>query len=261
MIQMIPGWDEGELVEEVLRAPRRFIVGLPDTEVIDRPGWHQVITPSITMGALNDVSLAVLPPDEVEPAIDRVLADYRARGAVVRWFVGPDWGPADFGERLERRGLARSEVWAMARAIASAPVEVPVEVEHVAGEGEGLEAFSDVMARGWSADRTVLHALHRAQVTHPSGRVRLYLARADGVPAGAGGYIVASERTAYLVGAVVLPEFRGRGLYRALVDARIEDARRRGLTLAVSHANAQTSAPILERQGFVTVARIACLRT
>lgn len=254
---MIRGWDEVELVDEVLRAPRRFTVGLPDTEVIDRPGWHQVRTPSITMGALNDVSLAVLPPHEVEPAIDRVLDDYRERGAVVRWYVGPDWRPLDFGERLARRGLARSEVWGMARAIAGAPIEVPDAVEHVAGEGEGLEALSDVMARGWSADRTIIHRLHRAQLAHPAGRVRFYLARVDGVPAGAGGYIVASERTAYLVGAVVLPEFRGRGLYRALVDARIEDARRRGLTLAVSHASATTSGPILARMGFATIARIA----
>jgi GNAT superfamily N-acetyltransferase len=60
-----------------------------------------------------------------------------------------------------------------------------------------------------------------------------------------------------LLGGVVLPRFRGRGLYRALVRARLSDARTHGIALATSHAREATSAPILERLGFATICRFA----
>lgn len=251
---IIPGWTRSELIAEVLTAPSRFLVGLPDTEVHDRPGWRQLVTPSLTRGGLNDVSLAVLAPDEVEAAIDGVLATYAGIG--FRWTVGPDSAPPELGARLAARGLVASEVRVMARAIGPADPTDPA-VEPVTREGAALDDFTAVMAQGWGADAAVIHRLHQAMIVHPSGRHRLFLARADGRPAGAAAYLAASERSAYLMGAVVLPGYRGRGLYRALVAARLGDAHGRGLTLATSQANATTSAPILARMGFVEVLRMA----
>lgn len=69
-----------------------------------------------------------------------------------------------------------------------------------------------------------------------------------GVPAGAGGYALVGD-VARLWGTAVVPEFRGRGVYRALVHARMEDARARGAKLALVHAR-PTSSPILQRLGF-----------
>lgn len=57
------------------------------------------------------------------------------------------------------------------------------------------------------------------------------------------------------MGGVVLPSYRGRGLYRALVHARLAHARARGIAIATSHAREATSAPILEAIGFETVCR------
>ncbi len=67
-------------------------------------------------------------------------------------------------------------------------------------------------------------------------------------PAGAGGYTLAGE-VARLWGAGVVPTFRGRGVYRALVRARLAQAAGRGATLALVHAE-PTSSPILQRLGF-----------
>ena len=53
-----------------------------------------------------------------------------------------------------------------------------------------------------------------------------------------------------LFGGVTLPEFRGRGLYRATVAKRAELARERGYRWLYSDA-LPTSRPILERLGFV----------
>ena len=61
----------------------------------------------------------------------------------------------------------------------------------------------------------------------------------------------------YFGESILLPAYRGRGLYRALVAARLQHARTAGRTLATSHARESTSAPILERLGFATVCRFA----
>jgi GNAT superfamily N-acetyltransferase len=55
-----------------------------------------------------------------------------------------------------------------------------------------------------------------------------------------------------LFGGVTLPEFRGRGLYRATVAKRAELARERGFRWLYSDA-LPTSRPILERLGFVPI--------
>ena len=54
---------------------------------------------------------------------------------------------------------------------------------------------------------------------------------------------------------MVLPHARGRGLYRALVARRLREAARDGIALATSHAQADSSAPILARMGFATFCR------
>ncbi|HEY0933274.1 MAG TPA: GNAT family N-acetyltransferase [Trebonia sp.] len=69
-----------------------------------------------------------------------------------------------------------------------------------------------------------------------------------GVPAGAGGYSLVGD-VARFWGTAVKPEFRGRGVYRGLVQARMGDARGRGAKLALVHAR-PTSSPILQRLGF-----------
>jgi GNAT superfamily N-acetyltransferase len=87
----------------------------------------------------------------------------------------------------------------------------------------------------------------------------MFVALVDGEPAGAAGY-VAYARSAYLLGGVVLPTFRRRGIYRTLVHARLADAAARGIPLATSHARDQTSAPILARMGFQPICRTVNLR-
>jgi GNAT superfamily N-acetyltransferase len=55
-----------------------------------------------------------------------------------------------------------------------------------------------------------------------------------------------------LFGGITLPEYRGRGLYRATVARRAELARERGYRWLYSDA-LPTSRPILERNGFVAI--------
>lgn len=54
----------------------------------------------------------------------------------------------------------------------------------------------------------------------------------------------------HLLGAVVLPEHRGHGLYRALIDVRLGLAWEKGVGLISVRARQESSGPILERRGF-----------
>jgi ribosomal protein S18 acetylase RimI-like enzyme len=289
----LPAWSEAELLAEVFDAPRSATLPVPDTRRIERPGWMQLITPSFRTGGLNEVAFSVLSDDEADAVIDATIAEYRALGIAFRWAVPPGSAPADLGARLIRRGLVESWGRGMARSTApEAELAAPAEAElaaapssDAAGSGDAAAsaggaagtvgtaddpaiavaevtdaasaaAFTRVMAQGWGVDPAPLHLAHERLLADPGRRQRLFLASVAGEPAGAASY-VAFPRSAYLLGAVVLPPLRGRGVYRALARARLADARARGIELATCHARESTSAPILERLGFATVRRFA----
>ena len=75
----------------------------------------------------------------------------------------------------------------------------------------------------------------------------------DGQPV-SGGRVDFEEGVEFagLFGGITLPEYRGRGLYRATVAKRAELARERGYRWLYSDA-LPTSRPILERLGFVAI--------
>ena len=86
-----------------------------------------------------------------------------------------------------------------------------------------------------------------------------YLALVEGVPVAEGWVRRTVHGPLWLAGGVTLPSFRGRGIYRALVRARWDDAVRLGAGALVVNANVDTSYPILERLGFRAVGRIRLL--
>src|SRR6185295_5341193 len=107
------GLSEAELLHEVVEAPRRAFVRLPEMQTVERPGWFQLVTPSLRHGMLNEVAISVLGDDEADAVIDRTIAEYRALGLRFRWWIGPGSRPADLGERLARRGLTESKLRGM----------------------------------------------------------------------------------------------------------------------------------------------------
>ncbi|MEO8846868.1 MAG: GNAT family N-acetyltransferase [Kofleriaceae bacterium] len=241
-------------LEEVVVTARRAFPQWADLQVIERPGWLQIVTPSLKTGGLNEVIYSLLDEHGADAAIDTAIAIYRDRGLKFRWNAGPGSGPIDLGERLERRGLTPSRGRGMAR---STDVGDAGDASDVAGVVEVDRAtvgdYTRVMASGWSAESAPLLALHHHLLAE--GRQRLFVAYCDGVAAAAGSY-VAFARSAFLMRGVVVEAFRGRGLYRALVEARLRHARGRGISIATTHARESTSAPILEKLGFETVCSI-----
>jgi GNAT superfamily N-acetyltransferase len=252
------GWTREQKIEATIRAPIGRDLHREDTRVIERPGWYQIITPSTRGSILNEVLISQVAEAESERVIDEVIASYRAHGLPVKWCVGPWTEPADFGERLQRRGFVSWDVRGMA-----CDTSLRLEANGVAVEAvteTNLDEYLDAFVRGWGVDpdqREPLRLQHSAAMRADPRTAHFFLARVDGKAAGTTGVLLRKDY-AYLVGAHVLDAFRGRGFYRALIEARLAMLRDAGITLAVTLAREATSAPMLEHLGFETLFPYRC---
>jgi GNAT superfamily N-acetyltransferase len=245
---MLPAMSRDEILREIVESPREAFVPLPDLQIIDRPGWRQLLTPSLKRGGLNEVSFARVDEADAERVIDETLALYRAHGCKFMWRLGPDSSP-HLGPRLAARGLPCTRSAGMARSTEmDVAIDPRITIERV--DASNVDAYTRTMAAGWDMDPGPLAPVNEAALHAPTHS--LFLARYDGEPAATAGAAI-FDRSIYLIGGVTLEAFRGRGLYKALVAARLAFARDRGVPLATSHARSDTSAPILARLGFETL--------
>ena len=144
---MSAGFNRDEILRDALVGPRSTLVPLPDTQIIERTGWWQLVTPSFSRGGMNEVACSELPENEADAIIDETIASYARLGILrYRWSIGADPRPADLGERLARRGLQLSESLAMARSTADTPPETDpaITVERVTLAN--VDPFTSVMA-------------------------------------------------------------------------------------------------------------------
>lgn len=75
------------------------------------------------------------------------------------------------------------------------------------------------------------------------------IAYEDGRPVGSGGLTIAGA-VGWLWGGCVVEAARGRGVYRAILEARLGAAAEHGCTMALVKGNTATSGPVLRRAGF-----------
>jgi len=169
---------------------------------------------------------------EVEPLVARM----RDVPGHVEWKYYSHDGP-ELRERLLAAGLEPEdeETVVVAEAASIAPPSDDIELSLA------TDAFDELAARVFGRR----YALPEKAVA--------VVAMVDGQPV-SGGRVDFEDGVEFagLFGGVTLPEFRGRGLYRATVAKRAELARERGYRWLYSDA-LPTSRPILERLGFVAM--------
>lgn len=245
--------ERADKIAESFLAPVGSMLPAEDMQVIERDGWYQVITPSTKSVQGNEVIYSRVAASDAEAVARETIAGYAAHDLPFKWCVGPLTEPADFGAVLDRLGF---EHWPV-RGMAVEPQRWTYRPHPgVAVERVTHATFDDyytTLVRGWAMElaegstwrASMLRALD-------GGRHHSYLARIGGVPVATAGMIV-KARSVYLVGGNVLDAYRGRGIYRALIDERLRDAAALGLALATTQAREATSAPILDRLGFETL--------
>jgi GNAT superfamily N-acetyltransferase len=249
-------WTAQAKHDAVLRAVLGAHLPRPRLAVVERPGWYQVITQSSTAAVNNEVILSAIPRDDAERVIDETIAGYRAHGTAFKWCVGPWSAPDDLGERLSRRGFQSWAVRGMACEPGAIAIAVPADVTTELVTETSLAPHVEAVIRGWAhpeSDVDLLLGAHRERLRR--GESALFNAWCRGEIVGTAGFLRKPDGSAYLAGAQVFDAHRGRGVYRALLEARLARLRELGVGLATTHAREQSSAPILERLGFETVFR------
>jgi hypothetical protein len=222
---------------------------------------HEVL-PKLTRirGSAGDwhaISYSRLDASGVEAAIIEQVRHYRALGVEVEWTVFAHDQPLDLRERLARHGF---EIGPMETVVVLDLAEQPAwldapsaaRVERVTSAA-GARALRVLAERIFAHSQELVEAeLLRALDAGSSEHIGYIVYEGD-VPAGVGRlHTHAQTPLAGLYGGGTLPEYRGRGLYRAGVAARARDARALGARYVRVDA-LPTSRPILERLGFVRI--------
>jgi GNAT superfamily N-acetyltransferase len=216
--------------------------------------------------SFTTVSRLRLAPEDVPETIAEIralAAEHRHKEIV--WWVGSSATPADLVDRLRVHGLVPAErpgweAHATTLVLTAEPPPGPEEIEarRVADFDEFRAAAritrtafgsTEEDARAWDAI-----AEERYAAENSGHAPRTYLAFLDGAPVAAARAIFDDSCPAVLmIGGGVLPEARGRGVYRTLVSARWDDAVGAGTPALCTQAG-RMSRPILERLGFERVA-------
>jgi GNAT superfamily N-acetyltransferase len=232
-----------------------------------RPTFTLSLSPSPTHSSVSRVRATA---DTLDETIAEVRELLRAHGFVAcAWFLGPSCRPAGIAALLAERGFAPStrppfepHFFAMTLtrpppARAAAP---GVEARLVRSYDEYASALHAGLVASGEAEAEIAEWLRAAPNgwEHGSGVAKMtHIGFADGNVAGLG-FVSYGPSALFLAGGAVLPAYRGRGVYRALVASRWHAAVELGKPTLAVHAGAM-SRPILGRCGFEDVCRLDVL--
>jgi GNAT superfamily N-acetyltransferase len=232
----------------------------PGIEIIETPRYTIKLQPDFPIPGPNSVAWLRCRMSEVDEVIDEVHAAVAPRHLPIMWTLDPETRPPDLGDHLTAHGIA-PDPGSPEAAVMVLPIDASIESPQVSGIAM-LDALADpgsfrnadaVNSESFESPPRPDGALERRRVNQvKAGNRRVILATIDGEPAGSAGLTLYPPMGAIINGGAVRAKFRGLGVYRAMVAARLEMAREANVTgLAVW--GGPMSAPILTRLGFQTV--------
>lgn len=236
---------------------------LPPTAVIEQDGPLLRLTGVDRRGFLTYRDLGGLTGAELDALIGRQRDLFTARGEAVEWKLHGHDQPADLPQRLRAAGFEPEEqetvvigLAAPLAALPSAGLSAGVQLREVRQRVD-LDRIMRMEEAVWGGD----HSWHAAALeeeiaTDPDGITVVVAETGPGPddPVVSAGWVryVPGTGFATLWGGSTRPEWRGRGIYRALVAHRARLAVERGFTHLQVDAS-DDSRPILQRLGFVAV--------
>ena len=219
--------------------------------LLPRPSYETVVTDDYTYVAGPNNAWVL---DIREPNVEWARAESRRRGIpLIEWWVGWSVRPSLATDLLSLGLVPDDEPVLSGMTCATAPPEAPqIEVRAIETAAQYLEAVA-VDWEVWQVAederaRRRTNEIDRFDDEYAARTAHHWAAYGDGRPVGFGRGIDMDEGVA-LMGGAVLPEARGRGIYRALVRARWDHAASRGTPLLVVQAG-RMSAPVLDGLGF-----------
>jgi GNAT superfamily N-acetyltransferase len=208
-------------------------------------------------GFIDYRDLGGLEGAEVDELIARQVRVFAERGERFEWKLHAHDQPPDLAQRLLAAGFIPEEVETVVIAPVSTVAGEPrlpdgVRLREVSARADldRIAAMEEAVwgdGRNWLADS--LEAEHAAD---PSALTIVVAEAGDDVVCAAWIRFAAGSEFASLWGGGTLPDWRGRGIYRAIVAYRANLAAQRRFRYVQVDAS-DDSRPILERLGFVAV--------
>ena len=199
-----------------------------------------------------------------DTSIDAVFDQFSRRNLPFSWLLGPH-SPEGTCRRLEQRGMSDFQRLSGLASCELGPRSLRSNFASVReARFEEQQSFADVLMATFELEREVIAFFQRSYWFGPTLRARNYLAFVDGCrePVAVASSVYDPHAPIVILAiAAVRPAFRGRGLYRALVEQRLADAKADGCVAAVVQALPTSSAPICCRLGFreVCTQELLCL--
>jgi GNAT superfamily N-acetyltransferase len=243
-----------------------YILQILDRERQRVPGFgtHLEVMPNVVRAvgvAWNGIAFARFSTAEAETIIDQEIAHWNSVDRAFEWKVYSHDQPPDLISRLRKRRfkIGREEAL-MILDIEEIPETLSVmpskaiKVEKVRDESR-IADFLLVEQAIWNRTR-LTHEQLASSLSDTLERDVGFLAYQDEKPVGFA-RLTASLDSAFagLWGGGVLENFRGKGVYRALLAARIAEAKTRPGVRFLRVDALPTSQPILEKYSFVRVAK------
>jgi len=206
------------------------------------------------VGRSGVVIYSRLSEDTAETAIEEQIAYFGHLGQEFEWKVFSHDQPPDLVQRLAAHGFEIDETEAVLVYDLRSSADLPepareVAVKRISTHHE-LRDVTSVKARVYGDGFSDIADRLAYEMDHAPETLSVYLACVGETPA-ACGWIRFRPGGAFagLWGGSTIPELRHRGIYTALVGARLDEARRRGVRYVTVDAG-QMSRPILEKLGF-----------
>ncbi|MGW0436243.1 GNAT family N-acetyltransferase [Micromonospora sp. NPDC003197] len=233
---------------------------MPAGVTVERDGPLVRVIGQSSGGFLTYRDLGGLSGAELDELIVRQREIFARRGEQVEWKLVEHDEPADLGDRLRAAGFEPQA----REAVVVGPVAPLAAVLPVLPEGvrlrevtarADLDRIAEMETAVWGENRFRVADMLEKELA--AGADRLTVVVAEEVETGqvlSAGWVRYQAGTGFasLWGGATLPEWRGRGIYRALVTHRARLADTRGFTLMQVDAS-DDSRPILHRLGFVTI--------
>jgi GNAT superfamily N-acetyltransferase len=207
-------------------------------------------------GMIEYHDLGGLDGEALDELIGRQIDFFAQRGESFEWKLHGHDLPPDLPERLRAAGFRPEDVETVVIGrVDTLPLE-PVLPEGVAirevTERGDMARIGELEEAVWEEEHGWLDDLWEEHLADPDG-LRIFVAEAGDRTVSAGWVRFPSgTEFATLWGGATLPEWRGQGIYRALVAERTRLAAERGRRYLETDAS-DDSRPILERLGFTAV--------
>jgi GNAT superfamily N-acetyltransferase len=234
-------------------------------EVIVTPRYLMTLQPNFPIPGPNAVCFIRCRPEETDEVIREARATFAARHLPLMWQLDPEMEPPDFADHLERHGI-HPDPHGSEFAVMVLPVDAIIDSHKIDGleihdalsdlatfrsaNAVAAEAFGSAIP-GDEPDVIAMQERRRLNL-RAAGHRHLLLATVNGEPAGSAGIGLFPPGGAAINGGSVRSKFRGRGIYRALVAARLEIARHGGVD-GLCVWGGDMSGPILVKLGFQKV--------